>query len=104
MNLSVWIAIYMPIFTLLFVILPQQHAIRRALISKLKKSKGVITMTNELVKKYVGNTCHISTGTFGVSVVGKIININGNWIEIETKKGNQLINSEFIQNIKLKSK
>ncbi|CAH2213250.1 conserved protein of unknown function [Tepidibacter aestuarii] len=104
MNISVWIAIYMPIFILLFVILPQQRMIIRALISKLKKSKGVIIMTNELVKKYLGKNCHISTGTFGVNVVGKIINISENWIEIETKKGNELINSEFIQNIKLKSK
>jgi hypothetical protein len=46
--------------------------------------------------------CHISTGTFGVNVVGKIMNVNENWIEVETKKGNELINLEFIQRIKTK--
>ena len=59
-------------------------------------------MTNELIKKYLGKKCQISTGTFGVNVVGKIVDINENWIEIETKKGNELINSEFVQNIKVK--
>ncbi|MGE4284179.1 MAG: hypothetical protein AB7G87_10715 [Clostridia bacterium] len=58
-------------------------------------------MTNEIVKKYVGNTCRISTGVFGTNVVGKIIDVNENWIEIETKKGNELINAEFIQSIKV---
>ncbi len=94
----------MPIFILIFVILPQNRAMKKALISKLKKRKGVIIMTNELIKKYIGKNCHISTGTFGVNVVGKILTINENWIEVETKKGIELVNSEFIQNIKIKNK
>jgi len=30
-------------------------------------------MTNELIKKYIGKTCSISTGDFGTSATGKII-------------------------------
>ncbi len=28
--------------------------------------------------------------------------VNENWIEVETKKGKELINAEFIQSIKIK--
>ncbi|MCO5387107.1 hypothetical protein [Desulfosporosinus sp.] len=58
-------------------------------------------MTNELIKKYIGKKCLISTGTFGTTVKGIIMGVNENWLEVETKKGNELINAEFIQSIKM---
>jgi len=93
----------MPIFLLFFASIPQQNAVRNAVISKIQKRKGVIIMSNEIIKKYIGKKCNISTGTFGINVVGKIINVEENWIEVEMKKGNELINSEFVQSIKIKS-
>ena len=93
----------MPLFIILFVILPQQSEMQKFVIQKIRKRKGLIIMTNEVIKKYVGKKCKISTGSFGTSVVGKIIDINENWIEIETKKGKELINAEFVQSIKITS-
>lgn len=58
-------------------------------------------MENEVIKKYIGKHCRISTGSFGTTVIGKIIDIKGNWMEIETKKGNELVNIEFVQSIKI---
>ena len=58
-------------------------------------------MTNELLKKYIERTCQISSGSFGTNIIGKIIDVNENWVEIQTKKGIELVNAEFIQNIKL---
>jgi hypothetical protein len=101
LNSATWIAIYMPLFILFFVILPQQRLMQKSIIFKIKKRKGLIIMTNEVIKKYVGRNCRISTGSFGTNVIGKIIDVNENWIEIETKKGNELINAEFIQSIKI---
>jgi hypothetical protein len=101
LNSSTWIAIYMPIFILLFVILPQQQLIQKSIIKKKKGKRGLITMTNEVIKKYIGKNCRISTGSFGTNVVGKIIEVNENWIEIQTKKGIEIINAEFIQSIKV---
>lgn len=101
MSPGIWIAIYMPLFIVFFVVLPQQRRIQKSLIQKSKKRKGVIIMTNEVIKKYIGRNCKISTGSFGTYVIGKIIDVNENWIEIETKKGNELINAEFIQSIKV---
>jgi len=100
-NASTWIAIYLPVFILLFIILPQQRQIGKAFTIKFRKRKGLKIMTNEVIKKYIGKNCRISTGSFGTNVVGKIIEVNENWIEIETKKGNELINADFIQSIKV---
>ncbi len=99
---STWIAIYVPLFILLFVIIPQQRKIALAVLLKIKKRKGVITMGNEIIKKYIGKNCKISTGSLGTNIVGKIIDVNENWIEVETNKGNELINANFVQNIKVK--
>ena len=102
MSSATWIAIYMPLFILFFVIIPQQREMPKAVLLKMKKRKGVITMTNEAIKKYIGMNCRISTGSFGTNVEGKIIDVNENWLEVETKKGKELINADFIQNIKVK--
>jgi len=97
---SSWIAIYMPLFIMFFIVL-QQREMQKSTILKIKKRKGLIIMTNEVIKKYIGKTCKISTGSFGTNAIGKIIDVNENWIEVETKKGNELINAEFIQSIKI---
>jgi len=59
-------------------------------------------MTNEVIKKYIGKNCKISSGSLGINVVGTIIDVNENWIEVETKKGQELINADYIQSIKIK--
>lgn len=101
LNLATWIAIYLPILMLFFVILPQQRNIQKFVIKKIKNRKGFKIMTNEILKKYIGKECRISTGSLGTNVAGKIIDINENWIEVETKKGMEVINAEFIQSIKI---
>jgi hypothetical protein len=101
LSASTWIAIYMPLFIIFFVILPRQREMQRSIIVKFKKRRGLTTMTNEVIKKYIGKTCRISTGSFGTNIMGKIIDVNENWIEVQTKKGNELINAEFIQSIKM---
>lgn len=101
MSSAIWVAIYMPLFIVFFVILPQQREIQKLIILKSKKRKGLIIMTNEVIKKYIGKNCKISRGSFGKNAKGKISDVNENWIEVETKKGNELINAEFIQSIKI---
>ena len=58
-------------------------------------------MTNEIIKRYIGKNCRISTGSFGTNLIGEIIEVNENWIEVKTKKGMELINAEFVQSIKI---
>ncbi|PLX34684.1 MAG: hypothetical protein C0604_01170 [Clostridiales bacterium] len=58
-------------------------------------------MKNEIIKKFEGKRCKITTGALGTTVRGKIIEINDDWIEIETSKGMEIINADFIQSIKI---
>lgn len=91
----------MPIFILYFIIIPQNLAIKKAIIAKLKKRKGVASMTNEILIKVIGKFCKISTGSLGTNVTGKVIDIKDNWLEVETRKGIEMINADFIQSIKV---
>lgn len=68
----------MPFFILFFVNLPQQRELQKAIILKRKKRKGLIIMTNEVIKKYMGSICKISTRSFGTNVIGKIVDVNEN--------------------------
>lgn len=56
---------------------------------------------NELIKKYVGKKCDIDNGLRGELLIGKIVEMNDNWIEVDTKKGKELVNSTFIKSIKI---
>lgn len=103
MDGSTWISIYVPLFIVFFIIIPQQREREKAVLLKIKKKRGAVTMTNEMIKRYVGKKCKISTGSFGTTIVGIIIEVNENWLEVETKKGKELINADFIQSIKLKN-
>lgn len=58
-------------------------------------------MTNELIKKYIGRNCMISTGSFGANTVGKMLEVNDNWVEVETKKDIELINIEYVTSIRI---
>jgi hypothetical protein len=102
LNPSSWIAIYVPLYLIIFIIIPQKRQIEKAILLKVKKRKGVLRMTNEVLRKYIGNECKISTGSLGTTVVGEILDVNENWLEVETKKGKELINADFIQSIKVK--
>jgi hypothetical protein len=93
----------MPLIIIFFIIIPQQREMNKAVIMKLKRRKGEFAMTNEVLKKYIGKQCKISTGSFGTNITGRIIDVNENWIEIEAKKGNELINAEYVQSIKVLS-
>ena len=101
MDSTSWIALYMPLFIIFFIVLPQQREVQKAVIMKLKRRKGEIVMTNDVIKKYIGKNCRISTGSFGTNITGKILDVNENWIEVETRKGNELINAEYVQSIKV---
>ena len=101
LDTSTWIGVYMPLFVLFFIIWPQQREARRLILQKIKKRRGVGIMTNEIIKKYMGKYCKITTGSMGTTVAGKIRDVNENWIEVETKKGNELVNADFVQSIKI---
>lgn len=102
MDSSTWIGIYLPLFIIFLIIIPQKQELKKTVLMKIKKRRDGITMTNEIIKRYIGKNCKIYTGSFGTSVTGKITNVEDNWLEVKTKKGIELINADFIYNIKIK--
>lgn len=76
-----------------------QKNILLTIILKKRKKGDFVFMTNELIEKLIGKVCTITTGSFGTAVVGKVISVTDNWIEIETKKRSQLINADFVVGI-----
>ena len=101
MNPGVFIAIYLPLFMVLFVILPTNRRHKFA-VRKLKKRRGEKIMSNELLKSCVGKTCTISTGSFGSSYNNvEIVEVVDNWIKVKGKRNSDIINIDFITNIKI---
>ena len=102
MPTTVWIAIYLLIIMMFIIILPQNKRI--ILSQRLRKRKGLKKMSNELIKSYIGKVCNITTGSLGPSFVKvTIVEVVDNWIKVESKGKTDLINADFIQNIKIKS-
>lgn len=101
MDTGTWIAIYLPMFIMIAVIMPRRRKIMKLIIIKVRRRKGTLTLGNEVLKRYVGEKCKLVTGALGTTVKGKIIAVNDNWIEVETKSGQELINADFIQSIKI---
>ena len=58
-------------------------------------------MTDPIIKKYTGASCVITRDTLGTNLEGKLVDASENWVEIETKRGIELINKEVVQNIKI---
>lgn len=101
MDASLWIVIYLPIFVLFFILIPSEQR-NIAVFKKINKKRGKISMSNELIKKYVGKVCRISSGTLGSTYNEvKIISVVDNWVEVEKKGKIDLINIDYIQNIKI---
>lgn len=86
-----------------FVIIP---SIQKTFIKKkrLNRKRGGVSMSNELIMNCIGKVCNISTGSLGSSFNKvKIIQVVDNWIKVEGKGKIDLINIDFIQNIKILS-
>jgi hypothetical protein len=104
METSTWIAIYLPIFILFFIILPQQNGMYAAMRRNHAKRR-IRKVTNETLAKFIGKTCMISAGSYGVNVAGRIVSVNENWIEVENKKGAiELVNADYVQSVRIVEK
>ncbi len=101
MEPSTMIAIYMPIFMMLFVIIPSLNtAKRKQMIINRRRNKK--KMENQLLKEYEGRRCNISTGLNGkVYKNVKILSVVETWMKIEKKGMEELINTDYIQYIKM---
>lgn len=95
MDAITWIIIFMPIFLLFAVIWPLQ----RSAVRRIYRKRGETPMANELLQKFMGKKCAITTGSFGGGATGILTAVEDKWLEIQTKRGVQLFNLEYVTNI-----
>lgn len=101
MNSGTFIAIYLPIFIVIFVMLPTNRK-HIYLVRRLKKLRGGRVMSNELIKSCIGKICSISTGSLGASYSKvEIVEVVDNWMKVQGKGKTDIVNIDFIQNIKI---
>jgi hypothetical protein len=86
---------------ILIIVLIQDQTNAKLILMKIKKKKRGIFMTNETIAKFIGKNCVITSGSFSFGLLGKILNVNENWIELQTKKEIHLVNTDFITSIKI---
>ena len=103
MNTSGWIAVYLPMFIIFFIILPQGYVMQVRTAIRRKRKVGSKRMTNEILKSYVGKICKISGGSYGVNIKGRIVDVNENWIVVQTSRGDKIVNAEYVQSIRIDS-
>jgi len=104
MDSSTFIAIYIPLFIIFIIVIPNG---KKALFTvlRMKRRKRRKVMANELIKSCIGKLCTITTGSLGSSYSKVVIlEVVDNWIKVESKNKIDLINIDFIQNIKIHNK
>ena len=52
-----------------------------------------------IFEPYIGKECEIHL--LDHVVLGKLLSVEDRWLKVENKKGVEIINSEYVQNIKI---
>lgn len=90
------------ILLLFFLIRSRRKTTVRLRLIRKRKQKKERTVMNELLKQYVGKNCIIYSLEDFVNTTGVITSLNEPWMEVETKNGKKLINTEYVLRIEEK--
>jgi len=99
MDIAVWIAIFMPLFFILWTEHDKKKKAKLRRIvntAKAKRKKG-LTVMNEAVKKFINKNCTIWLSDGG-AVDGIVVSVEENWLTVENN-GSQIINTDYISRI-----
>ena len=96
MNPSYYV-LFLLVFLIIFFSLKKKR--NRILRRIRRKRKGSVQMNQELLNGFVGKNCIIKGSDTIQCVQGEIKRIEGNWMEVETKQGKELLNIDFIERI-----
>ena len=97
------VAMYAPMFFLLFIILLQQkherESVMRRIKTRRKKRNEGIDM-NEIITRYIGKDCVIYTSN-GSQHLGKVKEVLSGWLTFENEAGAiEALNIDYITRIK----
>ncbi len=98
MNTSNYIIFFLILY--LCVILPQQTAMRKLRLKRSKKRRSKeMTDMNTLILNYIGKECVLTIPNQG-SIAGIVKQISGNWVEVETGGGLEIVNLDYISRVR----
>jgi SH3-like domain-containing protein len=95
-----FISIYLPLLTVFMVIIQQRKRRRKIRVIHYLLKKGVLAVSIDAFKSNIGRDCQITT-MLERKVTGRINRVDGNWVEIATKKDTEYINTDFIERFRL---
>ena len=58
-------------------------------------------MPQEMMREFINKVCSISLFNNSFGLTGKIVMVEENWIKVESKDGNRIINGDMITEIKI---
>lgn len=64
-----------------------------------QRKKGGIVLTKELIAQLVGKTFAFSFAMSSGSMKGKVLSVQDNWIELQTKQKTNFVNADYITSI-----
>lgn len=91
------------LFIIIFycIIIPRSNNKLYLGIMKRKKKGRKRKMPKEMITEFMNKVCTISLFNESFAIQGKIVMIEGNWVKVEEKNGNRMINGDMIRDIKL---
>lgn len=96
MNPAYYVFFFIALYVPIFILFSEKKKRNRILRRIRKKRRGSGHMNQELLSGFIGKTCMIKATE---TIQGEIERIEGNWMEIETKQGKELLNIDFIERI-----
>lgn len=61
-------------------------------------------MSEEMIKSLIGTRCTFSTFLFGETLKNvEVVEVQGNWIRLRDRKGERLINGDYVTSVKVVS-
>ena len=95
---AIIVASVIPILLILFASYEQKSVLR----SRINRRKREVTMSHEMMEKLIGKLCTFSTGPFGETFKKvEVVNVDQNWIRVRDRKGEQLVNSDYVTSVKI---
>ncbi len=100
-----FIPVYLLLFIVLFVLLPQQNRFMYGVIQRQRKLRKkemegkLHMMPAEFVKEFLGKVCAVTQFGDAAGATGRITAVEDNWIRLEQKNAVRFINVDMIKDI-----
>lgn len=95
MNPAIWLCIYLP---LILMLINNSNQRRQQTLRRIRRKKGAITLTNEMLYEFIGQECivYLHSG----QVAGTVESVQDGWLRIKVGNDYDLVNLEYVSRIR----